>query len=298
MSASFGAFELVNETNLEREASITEYNEWRHIVFMDLTEAFAPGGGGEDLSKTDFFDFVVSPPPYCASSDGVVSDEEGFLHRSTGGCRTMGGYLQQTHEDHEGSHDGSPFIKETNNTLTALPPVSTITGSLSHHQHHHHAHHVRAQHGSVQSTGGETTAMDQSECDYWGQKDDGKEQTCNILLEDLNKYCWSSSAHTNDGVIHSATGGSNDHHQAVDSGRAGCAANDRQNTDSAIYTLTMLNNEANSMDALDCCKSPAPASGDSWSLRPNLDLDAILSMEPSSGEQDHEQQWRCVQECQ
>jgi len=188
------------------------------------------------------------------------------------------------------THGGSPFIKETNNTLTALPPISTITGSLSHHQHHHHAHHhVRAQHGGVQSTGGETTAMDQSECDYWGQEDDGKEQTCNILLEDLNKYCWSSSAHTNDGVIHSATGGSNDH-QAVGSGRAGCAANDRQNTDGAIYTLTVLNNEANSMDALDCCKSPAPASGDSWSLRPNLDLDAILSMEPSSVEQDHEQQ--------
>ncbi|EFN67632.1 Zinc finger and BTB domain-containing protein 48, partial [Camponotus floridanus] len=239
---------------------------------MDLTEAFAPGGGGEDLPKTDFFDFVVSPPPHCASADGVVSDEESFLHRSTGGCRTMGAYLQQTHEDHEGSHGGSPFIKETNNnTLTALPPVSTITGSLSHHQHHHHAHH-------------------HVQCDYWGQEDDGKEQTCNILLEDLNKYCWSSSAHTNDGVIHSATSGPNDHHQAVGSGRAGCAANDRQNTDGAIYTLTVLNNEANSMDALDCCKSPAPASGDSWSLRPNLDLDAILSMEPSSGEQDHEQQ--------
>lgn len=258
---------------------------------MDLTEAFAPGGGGEDLPKTDFFDFVVSPPPHCASADGVVSDEESFLHRGTAGCRAMGGYLQ-THEDHESSHGGSPFIKETNNnTLTALPPVSTITGSLSHHhQHHHHAHHhVRAQHG-VQPTGGETTAMDQSECDYWGQEDDGKEQTCNILLEDLNKYCWSSSAHTNDGVIHSATGVPNDHHQTVGSGRAGCTVNDRQNTDGAIYTLTVLNNEANSMDALDCCKSPAPASGDSWSLRPNLDLDAILSMEPSSGEQDHEQQ--------
>ncbi|XP_029157849.1 zinc finger and BTB domain-containing protein 22-like [Nylanderia fulva] len=260
---------------------------------MDLTEAFAPGGGGEDLPKTDFFDFVVSPPPHCASADGVVSDEESFLHRGAGNCRTIAGYLQQSHEDHESTHGGSPFIKETNNnTLTALPPVSTITGSLSHHHHHHqhhHAHHhVRAQHGGVQP-GGETTAMDQSECDYWGQEDDGKEQTCNILLEDLNKYCWSSSAHPNDSVIHSATGPT-DHHQAVGSVRPGCASNDRQNTDGAIYTLTVLNNEANSMDALDCCKSPAPASGDSWTLRPNLDLDAILSMEPSSGEQEHEQQ--------
>lgn len=248
---------------------------------MDLTETFTPGSGSEDMPKTDFFDFVVSPPPHCTTADGVVSDEESFLHR-TASCRAMGGYLQQTHEDHENSHV-SPFIKETNNnTLTALPPVSTITGSLSH---HHAQHQVRTQHGSVQQTG--ETAMDQSECDYWGQEDENKEQTCNIL-EDLNKYYWSSNA--SDSVIHATAGGPNDHHQAVDSGRAGCNANDRQNTDGAIYTLTVLNNEANSMDALDCCKSPAPTSSDSWSLRPNLDLEAILNMEPPTSEQDHEQQ--------
>ncbi|XP_015438554.1 PREDICTED: myb-like protein AA [Dufourea novaeangliae] len=251
---------------------------------MDLTEAFAPGGGGEDLPKTDFFDFVVSPPPHCASADGV-SDEESFLHRTT--CRSIG-YLQQSHEEHEASRDlhGSPFIKETNNnTLTALPPVSTITSSLGHHHHHHH---VRTHHNACNvQPSNEQTPMDQSDCDYWGT-DETKEQTCNILLEDLNKYCWSAHAnaqsHGNDNVnVHQ---GSNDHHQGV--GR-GCAANDRQNTDGAIYTLTVLNNEANSMDALDCCKSPAPTSSDSWSLRPNLDLDAILSMEPASTEPDHDQ---------
>lgn len=251
---------------------------------MDLTEAFAPGGGGEDLPKTDFFDFVVSPPPHCASTDGV-SDEESFLHRTT--CRSIG-YLQQGHEEHETNRElhSSPFIKETNNnTLTALPPVSTITGSLSHHHHHHH---VRTHHSAcnVQQSN-EQTPMDQSDCDYWGT-DESKEQTCNILLEDLNKYCWSAHAnaqsHGNDNV--SVHQGSNEHHQGV--GR-GCSANDRQNTDGAIYTLTVLNNEANSMDALDCCKSPAPTSSDSWSLRPNLDLDAILSMEPASTEQEHDQ---------
>ncbi|KAI4499756.1 hypothetical protein M0802_005012 [Mischocyttarus mexicanus] len=259
---------------------------------MDLTEAFAPGGGGEDLPKTDFFDFVVSPTANCTSTDGVVSDEESFLHRTT--CRSIG-YLQQSHEEHESSRDlhGSPFIKETNNnTLTALPPVSTITGSLSHHHHHHHhhhQHHVRAHHGNTCNVqpSGEQVAMDQSDCDYW-TTDDSKEQTCNILLEDLSKYCWSAHAnaqtHGNDAVsVH--PGGPNDHHQTV--GR-GCNANDRQNTDGAIYTLTVLNNEANSMDALDC-KSPAPTSGDSWSLRPNLDLDAILSLEPSSADQEHDQ---------
>ncbi|KAG7205883.1 hypothetical protein KM043_007813 [Ampulex compressa] len=247
-----------------------------HGAPMDLTEAFAPGGGGEELPKTDFFDFVVSPPPHCASTDG---DEEGFLHRTT--CRSIG-YLQQGHEEHEPTRElhNSPFIKETNNnTLTALPPVSTITGSLSHHHHHHH-HHVRTHHAPCNVQQGNDTPMDQSDCDYW-TAEESKEQTCNILLEDLNKYCWSANAQTNDSV-HQA--GPNEHHQS-----RSCSSSDRQNTDGAIYTLTVLNNEANSMDALDCCKSPAPTSGDSWSLRPNLDLDAILSMEPSSGEPDHEQ---------
>ncbi|XP_026675042.1 protein sister of odd and bowel [Ceratina calcarata] len=247
---------------------------------MDLTEAFAPGGGGEELPKTDFFDFVVSPPPHCASTDGV-SDEESFLHRTT--CRSIG-YLQQSHEEHETGRElhGSPFIKETNNnTLTALPPVSTITGSLSHHHHHHHVRTTHQTACNVQTN--EQAPMDQSDCDYWAT-DEGKEQTCNILLEDLNKYCWSANqTHGNENVVHQ---GSNEHHQGV--GR-GCSTNDRQNTDGAIYTLTVLNNEANSMDGLDCCKSPAPTSSDSWSLRPNLDLDAILSMEPTSAEQDHDQ---------
>ncbi|XP_012276878.1 transcription factor Sp4 [Orussus abietinus] len=247
---------------------------------MDLTEAFAPGGGGEDLAKTDFFDFVVSPPPappHCASTDGI-SDEESYLHR--GGCRSIGFLQDPRHEDHE-QHSG--FVKETNNnTLTALPPVSTITGSLGHHHTHHH--HGRSHHGcGVQSPA--DVAMDQSDCDYW--TDDSKEQTCNILLEDLNKYCWSASGpgphEHGDGV--SAAG------DAGLPGR-GCSVSNRQNTDGAIYTLTVLNNEANSMDGIDCCKSPTAPSGDSWSLRPNLDLDAILSLE-STGEHEHDQASDC-----
>lgn len=224
---------------------------------MDLTEAFAPGGGAEDLAKTDFFDFVVSPPPHCASAD-VVSEEDGFLHRTT--YRSIS-FLQDTRRD---DHDGhsSPFIKETNNnTLTALPPVSTITGSLSH-------HHVR---NHVQHSSNDQVPME--ECDYWGS-DDNKEQTCNILLEDLNKYCWSTGQAT--------TGDEVSVHQGNEVVARSCAtSNSRQNTDGAIYTLTVLNNEANSMDGLECCKSP-PVPSDTWTLRPNLDLDAILSMESST----------------
>ena len=250
---------------------------------MDLTEAFAPGAPGEDLGKTDFFDFVVSPPPHCTG--GGITGDDNFLHRT---CSRGMSFLhqEQRHDDHE-THDihttsSTSFIKETNNnTLTTLPPVSTITGSLSHHN-------VVRSHG-CNVTGTEQVPMDQSDCDYWGSSDDGKDQPCNILLEDLSKYCWSS--HTNnpsqgDGInVHG-----NDTTHRTGSGR-GCNSNDRhQNTDGAIYTLTVLNNETNSMDALDCCKSPAPPSNDSWSLRPNLDLDAILSMEPSPADTDHDVQ--------
>ncbi|XP_046746185.1 zinc finger E-box-binding homeobox 1 [Diprion similis] len=246
---------------------------------MDITEAFAPGGGNEDLGKTDFFDFVVSPAPHGASGDGV-SDEEGFLHRSA--CRSIGvSFLDgPRHQDtHDLRHDlhGSPFVKETNNnTLTALPPVSTITGSLTH---HHHQHHNHRSHNCPTQQNADVTMQEQpsTDCDYWG--DEGKEQTCSIFLEDLSKYnCWSTGSNSGHGQSHDSIV------QSEAAGR-GCSGSHRQNTDGAIYTLTVLNNDANSMDALDCCKSPPPPSSDSWPLRPNLDLDAILNLDPAN---DHE----------
>ena len=236
---------------------------------MDLTEAFAPSGGSEDLEKTDFFDFVVSPPPHCAS------DEEHILHRSA--CRTMD-FLQdpQSTDDHDQRElHGTSFIKETNNnTLTALPPVSTITSSLNHHARNHNCG------NNIQN---DQISMEQSDCDYWTTADN-KESACNILLEDLNKYCW--SANTNSQSLVSADNLSV--HQINDSVSRACSDNDRQNTDGAIYTLTVLNHETDSMDALDCCKSPAPVASDSWSLRPNLDLDAILNLEQTSAEQEQD----------
>lgn len=247
---------------------------------MDLTEALrsltpsaASGGTSTDEKTTDYFDFVVSPPPH---TDGTV-DDDSFLRA---GCRTTIGYLSDTRLHHDG------FIKETNNnTLTALPPVSTITGSLGHIAHHHNnQRNSRSSHGCHLT--GTDVSMDQTgqDCDYW-VTEDSKEQTCNILLEDLNKYCWTTQ-----------TASPNDHHtglliQRRDSPLSDplqihhrdCTTDDRQNTDGAIYTLTVLNSEANSMDGLECCKSPNPGAGsDSWTLRPNhLDLDAILNMESS-----------------
>lgn len=258
---------------------------------MDLTEAYAPsqaGGGGTATEEktTDYFDFVVSPPPHCANADGTV-DEDSFLHRA--GCRTTISFLGDTRLHHDG------FIKETNNnTLTALPPVSTITGSLGHislrSNSRNHGCHL-----------GDPVGLDQTgqDCDYW-VTEDSKEQTCNTLLEDLNKYCWTTpSATTNDhhtGLLNvqrrDSPLGELQVHQHRD-----CPSDDRQNTDGAIYTLTVLNSEANSMDGLDCCKSPTPGTGsDGWTLRPNqLDLDAILNMESSvnisdPNDRDHDRQ--------
>lgn len=247
---------------------------------MDLTEAFAPSQAGgttaDEKPPTDYFDFVVSPPAHCTSADGTIDEADSFLHRA--GCRTTIGYLTDTRLHHDG------FIKETNNnTLTALPPVSTITGSLGHINHRN-----ARNHGCHLTGGNDPMSMDQSgqDCDYW-VTEDTKEQTCNILLEDLNKYCWTTQ-----------TGSPSDHHSGLlvqrrDSplgdplqlNHRDCSNDDRQqNTDGAIYTLTVLNSEANSMDGLDCCKSPTPGTGvDTWSsLRQNhLDLDAILNMESS-----------------
>ncbi|XP_074112439.1 uncharacterized protein LOC141536090 [Cotesia typhae] len=241
---------------------------------MDLTEAF-PGGSdaADDLGKTDFFDFVVSPlsaaPSHCSGT--IDDDTVNYLqHRQS---RRM--YLQDSRRDDDGREihsTSTSFIKQetNNNTLTALPPVSTITGSLNHHVRNH----------CIQSS----EIPMEADCDYWGTSDDVKDgqQTCNILLEDLNKYCWST--HTNpqcrDDVNDTEGHHQNPHHRVS-------VGNDRhQNTDGAIYTLTVLNNETNSMDGLDCCKSPVASNNDSWTLRPNLDLDAILNLESSHPDAD------------
>ncbi|XP_043467075.1 putative uncharacterized protein DDB_G0277255 [Leptopilina heterotoma] len=260
---------------------------------MDLTEAFTPGGGGsgvvvtEDMEKTDFFDFVVSPqslssaqgtqsvPPHCTS---IETNEESIL-RQTQNCRALD-FLHNRQLGMEDTERVLPFIKETNNnTLTALPPVSTITSSLSQHSRNNNC------------DNNDHISMEHSDCDYWSAVGDNKDSACNILLEDLNKYCWSTH-HTD--CHHSLVGQSADasidlHQQVNDSVSTACSDNGRQNTDGAIYTLTVLNNETDSMDALDCCKSPVPTVSDTWSLRPNLDLDAILSLEPATTEQqDHE----------
>ncbi|CAG5097565.1 Protein of unknown function [Cotesia congregata] len=241
---------------------------------MDLTEAF-PGGSdaADDLGKTDFFDFVVSPlsaaPSHCSGT--IDDDTVNYLqHRQS---RRM--YLQDGRRDDDGREihsTSTSFIKQetNNNTLTALPPVSTITGSLNHHVRNH----------CIQSS----EIPMEADCDYWGTTDDVKDgqQTCNILLEDLNKYCWTTHANPQcrDDVNDTEGHHQNPHHRVS-------VGNDRhQNTDGAIYTLTVLNNETNSMDGLDCCKSPVASNNDSWTLRPNLDLDAILNLESSHPDAD------------
>ncbi|KAH0553924.1 zinc finger E-box-binding homeobox 1 isoform X2 [Cotesia glomerata] len=241
---------------------------------MDLTEAF-PGGSdaADDLGKTDFFDFVVSPlsaaPSHCSGT--IDDDTVNYLqHRQS---RRM--YLQDGRRDDDGREihsTSTSFIKQetNNNTLTALPPVSTITGSLNHHVRNH----------CIQSS----EIPMEADCDYWGTSDDVKDgqQTCNILLEDLNKYCWTTHANPQcrDDVNDTEGHHQNPHHRVS-------VGNDRhQNTDGAIYTLTVLNNETNSMDGLDCCKSPVASNNDSWTLRPNLDLDAILNLESSHPDAD------------
>ncbi|KAJ8686266.1 hypothetical protein QAD02_022060 [Eretmocerus hayati] len=272
---------------------------------MDLTEAFAPSqagagaGSGVDEKPPDYFDFAISPGAHGLGSDGGM-DEDSFLGRVR-----LGSFLGSDSHLH---HDG--FVKETNNnTLTALPPVSTITGSLG-----HLASHQQQQ----QQAAAVAAALEQSasDCDYWVTTDDSKEQTCSILLEDLNKYCWSPETglivqRARDDVTLSSqpsqqqaqpqpqqqqtecVSTTNEHRQQrhEQQRRQQQHRQRQQNTDGAIYTLTVLNSEASSMDGLECCKSPGGAGedqvtsaggGDAWSLRPvagHLDLDAILGME-------------------
>uniref|UniRef100_A0A1Y1LVE6 C2H2-type domain-containing protein n=1 Tax=Photinus pyralis TaxID=7054 RepID=A0A1Y1LVE6_PHOPY len=137
---------------------------------MDITDAFR----SEDLTKTDFFDFVVTPD----------SNDSQSLQQFSKQMRTVNAFLGN------GSDEG----KETNNNmltaeLTAVPTISS-------------------------------EGVTNYDPNFWSDKETVRIETA--ILEDLNKYCWSTD-HESNGVV---------------------ATNPSKllnNTDGHIYTLTVLN---------------------------------------------------------
>ncbi|KAK9869889.1 hypothetical protein WA026_003609 [Henosepilachna vigintioctopunctata] len=192
--------------------------ELNESVIMDISEAFR----SEDISKTDFFDFVVTPD----------SNDSHSIQQFTKQMRTVNAFLS----------NGSPEEKETNNNNSSSTNNMLTTDMTSHLQ--------------------GTDCVNSFDASFWSDKDTVKLETA--ILEDLNKYCWSTEEASNS-VVHTKT-----------------------NTDGHIYTtLTVLNNGIDQSATwyrppISVVKEEETSisSPNSMELQANLDIDSILSIMP------------------
>lgn len=170
---------------------------------MDISETFR----GEDISKTDFFDFVVTP-------DVGEHQQQTFHFNRT--LKSMGIFIESA-----GANNGSNSnntgtttyqdVKETNNNHLMMTTTTAPSGLQP----------------SEHNLGnfGDHSFWTSSSC----EKDAVRLETA--MLEDLNEFCWSqdstetASQNSNGGPCH----------------KVGLTNSTHNNTDGAIYTLTVLN---------------------------------------------------------
>jgi hypothetical protein len=234
---------------------------------MDITEAFR----GEDISKTDFFDFVVTPD---------VGEHQQTLHFNRT-LKSMGIFIESAGANNSsgGNNNNDDLgttnyqdVKETNNNhvmMTAPPGLPPTEHSMANF--------------------GDHSFWTSSSCD----KETVRLETA--ILEDLNKFCWSqdatetASSNSNGGPCHKVSINNSTHN----------------NTDGAIYTLTVLNGGDHSATWYRAPEAPTSLKDDDESHQQSLssprnmdcqqinshnnqqnhssalDLDSILSILPS-----------------
>lgn len=193
---------------------------------MDISEAFRP----EDITKTDFFDFVVAPD----------ATDNGTLQQFNRSMKSVGIYLESYNNNN--NEDVSSERKEANNNHLVLSNGPAVTDPS------------------------QSPAF--SETQFWSPNsncDKGTVRWEPSMLEDLN--CWSQGG----------------------SGGNSSASKDPENTDGAIYTLTVLNGADQSTwyrppEATedDTNRSQSATSTTLSSHQNSLDLDTFLDSIPPS----------------
>ncbi|XP_023317174.1 myb-like protein AA [Trichogramma pretiosum] len=171
------------------------------------------------------------------------------------------------------------YQRETNNNkITALPPVSTITGSLGHLT----TAGVIGRAGiRLQSAGNLLeSSIAAANLNFWAtddvkngsqQQQQQQQQQYGGSGSEVDKYCWTTAVVDADGFQQQPALG--------------------QNTDGSIYTLTVLeNSEPSSMDGLDCRSPNSACVTDNW-MRSNqlgdFNMESIFNMEDATAMSDH-----------
>ncbi|XP_047109479.1 transcriptional regulator ovo [Schistocerca piceifrons] len=142
---------------------------------MDITEAFR----AEDISKTDFFDFVVAPdvgdPPHALTFNRSLMKSMGiFIENSSvnSGAAQMGAFQE---------------LKEANNN-----------------------HLVMASAAGAANAGGDPGALAFSEHGFWSSPPQCDKETVRLetaFFEDLNTYCWSQDSDASGSSSHKEPAG-------------------------------------------------------------------------------------------
>ncbi|XP_050083229.1 ichor-like [Anopheles aquasalis] len=213
-------------------------------VGMEISEPFRT----EDLSKTDFFDFVTGSAPDMAITSSSGGGGGGNNNNNSGSCtRVMTGIVS-------GPIGGS--------TVTDRPPGRNGPGD---HSDGSPANRGSSMNTSAASNNGPSDGNDQplqGFDQFWGSDKDVNRLDPG-MFEDLNRYCWIQQNNNNN------TSSANNNNS--NNSNNGVLNNQMADTDGQIYTLTVLNGTPEPWVLRkdpNTTEPTAPAS--------NLDLDTIL----------------------
>ena len=176
-----------------------------------MTEAFR----SDDISKTDFFDFVVTPD---------VGEHQQTLNFNRT-LKSMGIFIESAASGNSTNNDSNATInasyqevKEANNNHLMM--TTTASSALT---------------SSDQSMGsfGEHSFWSPTSCD----KEAVRLETA--ILEDLNKFCWTQDSTETTSSSSNNNNNNNNNNSACQ--KVSISNSNTNNTDGAIYTLTVLN---------------------------------------------------------
>ncbi|XP_044729355.1 putative uncharacterized protein DDB_G0291812 [Chrysoperla carnea] len=229
---------------------------------MDITETFRT----EDISKTDFFDFVIAP------------DNNQSFQSFTKQMRAVNVYLEDD--------NGDPKIEPNNNTLIIDQDHQTLNSTTL---------------DVTNSTLNSSSISTSYDPLFWNcDKETVRLETA--ILEDLNKYCWSQD--TTDTIVTNNINNANSGSSCDTANNNNNPKLLNNNTDGHIYTLTVLNGVEQThwyrppttlLSHQSIVKDdhdgslPAPSPMEHIP-QPQLDIDSILNIIPNGYNNNYDQQ--------
>uniref|UniRef100_A0A182J4L3 C2H2-type domain-containing protein n=1 Tax=Anopheles atroparvus TaxID=41427 RepID=A0A182J4L3_ANOAO len=223
---------------------------------MEISEPFRT----EDLSKTDFFDFVTGSAPDMA------------ITSSTGGSGTGGGNVAVGGGSGNNASNSRPLSGAipgmAGTTVTDRTPGGRSGGNEG-------ANPMDGTGGSRGTSAGSNTVPVPDSNDqplqgfdqFWGSDKDSN-RLDPAMFEDLNRYCWIQQNNNNNNNNNSTTSNNNNNNN---NNNNGALNNQVADTDGQIYTLTVLNGAPEPWVLRKDPTTSEPAAPAS-----NLDLDTIL----------------------